>query len=362
MSGTITIGGRKIGSGFPAYIIAEMSANHGHDKGKAIEMIHAMKESGADAVKLQTYTPDTITINCRNSYFVDCLKGTLWEGKSLYELYGEAYTPWEWQPALKEEAEMLGMDCFSSPFDVTAVDFLETMNVPAYKVASFELVHLPLIRRIAETRKPIIMSTGMATREEITDALHVARDAGATDIALLKCTSAYPAKLEDANLLTIPDMLQSFGVPVGLSDHTPGSAVPVAAVQMGACIIEKHFVLDRERDKGPDSSFSMEPKEFRAMVDAVRNTERHPSSIKSEQSILGTVQYGPSEGEKGSAVFRPSIFVVESVRQVEVFTERNVRITRPGYGLLPKRLPDILGKIATRAIERGTPLSMDLIS
>lgn len=356
----VTIAGRRIGSGEPAYIVAEMSANHGQNKEKAKEIIHAMKESGANAVKLQTYTPDTITLNCRNKYFVDCLKGTIWEGKSLYELYGEAFTPWEWQPELKELAESLGMDCFSTPFDETAVDFLETMNVPAYKVASFELVHLPLIRRMARTGKPLLMSTGMATLEEIRDALEAA--SGASGVILLKCTSAYPAKIEDANLRTIPDMCKEFGVLVGISDHSPGSAVPIAAKSLGACVIEKHFILDRERDKNPDSPFSMEPKEFREMVDAVRAMEKDPKSAVVDERALGQVHYGPSGGEKGSEIFRPSIFVIRDIAEGEPFTSENMKITRPGYGLKPKHFDEVIGKLAVKHLERGTPLTFDLIS
>ncbi len=352
---------RKIGPGQPCYIIAEMSANHGQDKTKAKEIIAAMKESGADAVKLQTYTPDTITMNCENRYFTDCLKGTLWEGKSLYKLYGEAYTPWEWQGELMEEAERLGIDCFSTAFDETSVEFLETLHVPAYKVASFELVHLPLIARIAKTGKPMIMSTGMASTQEIQDALDAARGAGATQIALLKCTSAYPAKLEDANVRTIPAMAEMFAVPVGLSDHTMGHAVPVTAVSVGACIIEKHFVLSREHDKGPDSSFSMEPQEFKAMVEAVRAAEQDPASAAIEEKALGSVHFGTTSGDKGSVVFRPSIFVVEDIAAGDVFNEQNIRIIRPGYGLPPKELSNVLGKKAKVAIERGTPLSHDLL-
>lgn len=351
----ITIGSHAIGPGYPAYIIAEMSANHGQSKTRALEIIHAMKESGADAIKLQTYTPDTITIDCKNRYFTDCLKGTLWEGTSLYALYGEAFTPWEWQPELKELAESLGMDCFSTPGDPTSVVFLENMRVPAYKIASFDLVNLPLIRAAAATGKPMILSTGMATEKEIAEALAAAKGAGG--IALLKCTSAYPAKIEDANLKTIPAMAEEFGVPVGLSDHTPGSAVPVTAVTLGACIIEKHFVIDRERDKGPDSKFSMEPTEFRAMVDAVRAAEKDPASAAIEQKALGIVHYGPTEGDKKSLVFRPSIFVVKDMQAGDIFTTENIRIIRPGYGLPPKELENVLGRKAAKPFERGTPVS-----
>lgn len=359
---TITIGRRAIGPGRPAYIIAEMSANHGQDKAKAAEIIRAMKESGADAVKLQTYTPETITIDCRNAYFTDCLNGTIWAGRSLFELYGDAFTPWEWQPELKELAENLGMACFSTPFDETAVDFLERIGVPAYKVASFELVHLPLIRHVAKTGKPMILSTGMATKSEIGDALAAAREAGASEIALLKCTSAYPAKPEDANLRTIPDMMKEFDVPVGISDHTTGDAVPVSAITQGACIIEKHFVLDRERDKGPDSSFSMEPREFRKMVDAVRVAENDHGSAKIDWKALGTVRYGPTSGDKSSLIFRPSVFVVEDMRKSDEFTERNTRIIRPGHGLPPKEFANVIGRKAKSAIARGTPLSWALVA
>lgn len=358
----ITIGRRAIGPGLPAYIIAEMSANHGQDKAKAAEIVRAMKESGADAVKLQTYTPETITIDCRNACFTDCLNGTIWVGRSLFELYGDAFTPWEWQPELKTLAENLGMECFSTPFDETAVDFLERMDVPAYKVASFELVHLPLIRRIAKTGKPMILSTGMATKAEIGEALSAAREAGASEIALLKCTSAYPAKPEDANLRTIPDMMREFGVPVGVSDHTTGDAVPVAAVAQGACIIEKHFVLDRERDKGPDSSFSMEPLEFRKMADAVRAAESDAGSAEIYGETLGAVRYGPVGGDKGSLIFRPSVFVVEDMLEGDAFAERNTRIIRPGCGLPPKELENVIGRRAKSAIARGTPLSWALVA
>ncbi len=361
MTSNFAIHGRRIGPGQPTYVIAEMSANHGQDFARAVEIIHAMKESGADAVKIQTYTPDTITIDCDNACFVDCLKGTLWEGKSLYELYGEAFTPWEWQGKLKKEAEDLGMDFFSTPFDVTAVDFLESIDVPAFKIASFELVHTPLLRRVAKAGKPVILSTGMATKEEIAEAVETLRNAGATEIALLKCTSAYPAKIEDANLKTIPAMMKEFDIPVGLSDHTMGYGVAVTAVAQGACIIEKHFVLDRQRDKGPDSAFSMEPAEFRQMVESVRAAEKDLASATIEERALGKITYGTSAGDRGSIVFRPSVFVVEDVAAGETFTEKNLRIIRPGYGLPPKELQNVLGKQAAKAVARGTPLTRGLI-
>jgi len=356
----VTINGRRIGAGEPAYIIAEMSANHGQDFGKAKEIIHAMKEAGADAVKIQTYTPDTVTIDCDNPYFVDCLKGTIWEGQSLYALYGEAFTPWEWQPELKALAESLGIDFFSTPIGEEAVSLLQTMDVPAYKVSSFEIVHLPLIRMIAATGKPMIISTGMATKEEIQDALKAAE--GAAGVILLKCTSAYPAKIDDANLRTIPSMAAEFHVPVGLSDHTMGHAVPVAAITQGACVVEKHFVLSREHDKGPDSTFSMEPSEFRAMVDAVRRAEKNIADVKVDERALGEVRYGTSSGDKGSTIFRPSIFVVQDMAAGEEFTKENTRIIRPGNGLKPKHFEEVLGKKAAHAIARGTPVTWECVS
>ena len=281
--------------------------------------------TGADAVKLQTYTPDTITIRSDREYF-RIGGGTLWDGRTLYDLYGDAYTPWEWQPKLKQAADSLGMDLFSSPFDATAVDFLEKMNVPAYKLASFELVDIPLIRRMARTGKPLIISTGMATLEEIDEALAVARAAGATEIALLKCTSAYPAPPDEMNLRTITEMVRRYKVPVGLSDHSMSIAVPVAAVALGASIIEKHITLSRS-EQGPDSSFSIEPDEFKAMVEAIRIAEK----------ALGQIHFGVSTQEESSRVFRRSVFVVQDVKSGEVFTEENVRSIRPGHGQRPHR-------------------------
>lgn len=331
----------------PTYIVAELSANHHQNIKEAERLLHAAKDAGADAVKLQTYTPDTLTIRCDNAHFqID--KGTIWEGRTLYDLYSEAYTPWEWQPKLKTVAEDLGLDLFSTPFDFTAADFLEQMEVPAYKIASFELVDLPLVRRVAQTGKPMILSTGMATLGEIDEAMRTAREAGATQIALLKCTSAYPAKPEEMNLHTIPHLAQAFGVPVGLSDHTLGVAVPVAAVALGACIVEKHFTLSRETP-GPDSAFSLEPHEFRAMVEAIRITEK----------ALGQVYYGIGQEEAKSRSFRRSLFVVKNIKAGEIFTVDNVRSIRPSYGLPPKHLEDVLGRKAARDIERGTPLTWE---
>jgi N-acetylneuraminate synthase len=344
----INIGKSKIGTGQPTYIVAEMSANHNQDFDQAVKIIEVAKQAGADAVKLQTYTPDTITIDCDNKYFR--IKGTIWEGKNLYDLYGEAYTPWDWQPKLKKIAEDLGLDLFSSPFDPTAVDYLEQMGVPAYKVASFEMVDLPLLQKIARTGKPIIMSTGMATLAEIEEAVQTIREAGGTQLALLKCTSVYPALPEEMNLHTIPHLADAFGVPVGLSDHTQGIAVPVAAVALGACIVEKHFTLSRTIP-GPDSAFSLEPHEFKAMVEAVRVAEK----------ALGTVYYGVDEEEAKSRVFRRSLFVVKDIKAGETFTNENVRSIRPGHGLPPKHTVDVLGNRAAMDLKRGTPLAWEMI-
>lgn len=349
MNPTITINGRNIGAGKPVYMIAEMSANHGQNFERALNIIRTAHEAGADAIKLQTYTADTLTINCSNRYFQ--IEGTLWNGRTLYDLYGEAYTPWDWQPRLKQAANDLGMDLFSTPFDSTAVDFLEHMTVPVHKVASFEIVDLPLLRKIASTGKPVIMSTGMSTLAEIEEAVQTLREGGCGGLALLKCTSAYPAPPEEANLLTIPHLAQAFGTPVGLSDHTLGVAVPAGAVALGACIIEKHFTLARA-DGGPDSAFSLEPAEFRQMVDAVRTVEK----------AVGSVHYGVSENELKSRTFRRSLFVVKDMKAGEMFTGENVRSIRPGYGLHTRYLPEILGRQASRDIEMGTPLDWSLLS
>jgi len=343
----IIINNNKIGEIYPVYIVAEMSANHNQQFEQAVRIIEAAKDAGADAVKLQTYTPDTLTIDSQDEMFWK--KDGLWKGKTLYELYGEAYTPWEWQPQLKKIANDLGMDLFSTPFDYTAVDFLEKMDAPAYKVASFELVDLPLLRKIAQTGKPIIMSTGMATLSEIDEAVNAIREAGGNQLALLKCTSAYPAPPEEMNLKTIPHLAEAFGVPVGLSDHTLGSAVSVAAVSLGACIVEKHFTLSRDIP-GPDSAFSLEPHEFKKMVEAIRVTEE----------ALGKVSYEITEKQRESRVFRRSLFVVKDIKEGEKFTEENVRSIRPGYGLHTRYLEVILGRKAKNDIAKGTPLSWDL--
>ncbi len=345
----IEIAGRSIGAGYPAYVIAEISANHNQDIREAKDLIGIAKNCGADAVKLQTYTPDTLTIDCDNEWF-QIGKGTLWEGQNLYQLYNEAYTPWEWHEELCAHAAEVGIVLFSSPFDESAVELLEDLNVPAYKIASFEMVDHPLIRKVAETGKPVIISTGMASLAEISEAVEVFRAAGGRELALLKCTSAYPAPAEEVNLLRIPHMAEAFGVPVGLSDHTMGGTVPTAAVALGACIIEKHFTRSRGTP-GADSAFSLEPDEFKAMVGAVRMAE----------AAVGGVNYSLTEKEVASRVFRRSLFVVEDVAEGAVFTAGNVRIIRPGYGLAPKHIDKVLGKSASRDIDRGTPLSWEML-
>lgn len=345
----LIIAGRHVGPGHPTYIVAEMSANHGHDYDRAAKIIEAAWDAGADAVKLQTYTADTLTIPSDKEYF-RVGGGTLWDGRTLYDLYQEAHTPWKWQPKLQKVATDLGLHLFSTPFDHTAVDFLEKMAVPAYKVASFELVDLQLIRRVAATGKPIIMSTGMASLAEIDEAVSTARDAGAKEIALLKCTSAYPAPAKEANLRVIPHLAETFNVVAGLSDHTMGIAVPIAAVALGACIIERHFTLSRSLP-GPDSAFSLEPAEFRNMVDAVRTAEE----------ALGKVQYEVTDKERASLVFRRSLFVTQDVKAGEVFTTNNLRSIRPGHGLHPRYLSEVLGRRAGTDITAGTPLAWNLI-
>jgi len=348
METDLRIGNRIVGRGRPIYIVAEMSANHHNDFREAVRILEAAGEAGADAVKIQTYRADSLTIDCSREAFR--IKDTLCDGRTLYDLYAEAATPWEWQPELKRIAGRLGMDLFSSPFDEEAVDFLERMDVPAYKVASFEIVDLGLIAKMAATRKPLILSTGMASEAEIRDALRTARQAGAAQLMLLKCTSAYPAPPESMNLRTLPAMAATFGVPVGISDHTLGIAVPVAAAALGACLVEKHFTLSRNVP-GPDSAFSLEPQEFRTMVDAVRTAEK----------ALGEIRYGIGAAEDKSLVFRRSLFIVADVKSGETFTGKNLRSIRPGCGLAPKHLPRILGRRARIDIERGTPLDWHMI-
>lgn len=330
------------------FIIAELSANHNGSLERAEEIIRSAAESGADAVKLQTYTADTLTISCDNDYFR--IKGTLWDGRTLYDLYNEAHTPWEWTPRLMALAKSLGMDCFSTPFDDSSVDFLEECGVSRYKIASFEVVDLPLLKKVASTRKPVIMSTGMASLGEIERAVKTLRENGAGEITLLKCTSAYPAPPEEVNLVTIPNLAQTFGCDAGLSDHTLGSAVAVAAVALGAKIVEKHFTLSRA-DGGPDSSFSMEPDEFRQMVLDIRTVEK----------AIGHISYQLTEKEKESRVFRRSLFVTRDMKKGEIFTRENIRSIRPGYGLAPGFMENILGKSCKADIARGTPVTWDLL-
>ena len=345
---TIEINGRRIGPGYPVYIVAEMSANHNQEYKQACDIIRAAKKAGADAVKLQTYTADTLTIDCDTEHFR--IKDMLWDGRSLYDLYGEAHTPWEWQPKLKVLADELGIDLFSSPFDHTAVEFLQAMDVPAYKVASFENVDLPLLRRIAQTGRPVIMSTGMATLSEIDEAVQTLWQSGCDQLAILKCTSAYPAPPEEVNLRTIPHLREAFGTPVGLSDHTLGTAVPTAAVALGASIVEKHFTLSRSIP-GPDSAFSLEPHELESMVKSIRTIEK----------ALGEVRYGVTKEEAKGRVYRRSLFVVVDVKEGEHLTRENVRSIRPGHGLHTRYLEEVIGHRASRDISRGTPLSWDLL-
>jgi N-acetylneuraminate synthase len=344
----LRIGSRTIGEGHSVFVIAELSANHRHDLEVARALVRAAKDAGADAVKLQTYTADTLTIDSD----ADCFRvhGTIWDGRTLHDLYQEAYTPWEWHAPLKALAGQLDMELFSTPFDSTAVDYLEQLGMPAHKIASFELVDLPLLQCVARTGKPVILSTGMATREEIAEAVSTLRAAGCGPLALLKCTSAYPAAPDDMDLRTIPDLARSFGTVVGLSDHSMDIEVPVAAVALGASIIEKHLTLSRE-DPGPDSAFSLEPGAFRSMVDAVRKTER----------ALGRVRYGATERERVSLTFRRSLFVVEDIAAGEPFTASNLRSIRPAHGVHPRHMPEIIGREAASDITRGTPLRWDLV-
>ncbi len=347
---TVRIEGREIRNGGDPLVIAEMSGNHNQSLDTALAIVQAAADAGADALKLQTYTADTITLDVRSGPFVITDKNSPWAGRKLYELYQEAHTPWEWHEPLFRRAKELGLLAFSTPFDPTAVDFLESLEVPAYKVASFELVDLPLIEKIARTGKPIIMSTGMATLAEIDEALQTARGAGAKEIALLKCSNAYPAQPEEMNLRTIPHLAEAFGVPTGLSDHTLGVAVPVAAVAVGASIIEKHLALSRDLP-GPDVAFSLEPHEFRAMVQAVRVAQR----------AMGCVDYGMSPREAASRAHRRSLFVVKDVRQGEAFTRENVRSIRPADGLPPKHLDQVLGRRATRDLKAGSALCWEYL-
>jgi len=345
---SFSIAGRQIGTGYPPYVIAELSGNHNGDIQRAFKLIELAKHAGADAVKLQTYTADTITIDHDGPGFT--IKGGLWDGRRLHELYRETATPWDWHPMLFEHAKKVGIECFSSPFDPTAIDFLERFLVPAYKIASFEIVDTPLIRYAAKTGKPLVISTGMAADSEIQEALSAAKEPGHGGVALLHCISAYPAPVEEANLLRIPAIARHYGCTTGLSDHTLGIEVAIAAVALGAAIIEKHFTLARS-DGGPDSAFSLEPHELSALVQGVRTA----------YVALGHVDSGISASEKSNMQFRRSLYAVKDIAAGDQFTAENVRSIRPGYGMAPKHLSEILGRHARKTIKRGTPLSFDLV-
>jgi pseudaminic acid synthase len=345
---TINFGKTKLSPDSKVFIIAELSANHLHNFDLAVKTIRAMKDSGADCVKIQTVRPGSITIDSHKPDFI-VKGGTAWDGKSLFELYQEAYTPWEWHKPFKDLAEEMGMEFFSSPFDNAAIDFLETLDVPAYKIASFEITDIPLIKYAASKGKPMIISTGIAEEEDIADAVNACHEAGNSDIILLKCTSAYPTPLHEVNLNMIPTIREKFNCMVGLSDHTFGSTVPMGSVALGAKVIEKHFILDRKLG-GPDAGFSMEPHEFKSMVDAVRDMEK----------ALGAPEIKLSDKIKKSRDFSRSLYVVEDVKKGELFTEKNIRSIRPGFGMKPKFLWDILGKEAKCDIEAGTAMSFDL--
>jgi pseudaminic acid synthase len=342
----MNIGGKQISRGSAVLIIAELSANHNGSLEVAIETIRAAKRAGADAVKLQTYTADTITINSRKPDFM--IKGTIWEGRSLYDLYQEAHTPWEWHPRLFEVAAEEGLICFSSPFDTTAVDFLESLNTPGYKIASFEITDTPLIEYVASKGKPVILSTGIATMEDIELALDACRRMGNNDIALLKCTSSYPAPIEEANLIMIKDMAERYGLITGLSDHTLGSTAPVVAACFGAKIIEKHFIIDRAIG-GPDASFSMNEEEFTQMVKAVREAEK----------AIGVVDYQLTEKQIKGRDFSRSLYVVKDIKAGEVITEENVRSIRPGFGMHPKYYKEVMGKAVNKNVEMGERLDVN---
>lgn len=330
------------------YVIAEMSGNHAGSKDRAMEIVHAAKESGADCIKIQTYTPDTITLDCNNEYFH--IDGGTWDGENLYHLYEKAFTPWEWQADIKAEAEKVGIDFLSTAFDSTSVDFLESIGLDFYKIASFELTDIPLLKYVASTGKPIIMSTGMSTFEEIEASVKAIKDAGNEQLVLLKCSSDYPAITGDMNLNTMVDMGKRLSLPVGLSDHSMGSVGVTAAVAMGARVIEKHFCLSRAIEN-PDSTFSMEPAEFKKMVEDIRAAEL----------AMGSVKYGPSQRELANLKFRQSIFCSKDIKAGEVFTKENIRVVRPAYGLPPVYFEDVLGKKATSDIAFGTPLTLEMV-
>lgn len=349
MNKEIKIGTRTVSADSPVFVVAELSANHNHDFGRAVEIIHAAKEAGADAVKLQTYTADTITIDCDAPCF-QIKEGTIWDGTTLYKLYKEAYTPWEWQPRLKEEANRLGMECFSSPFDFTSVDFLEQMDVPAYKIASYEINDIPLIRKIAKLGKPLIFATGVAYPEDIERALSVCKDEGNEDVILLKCVPAYPTPYEQVNLNVIPTLAETYDCLAGISDHTMGTIVSSAAIALGARMVEKHITL-RRADGGPDSAFSMEPEEFARMVKDIRIMEK----------ALGSSEYQLTDTQKLEHGGSRSLFVVEDIAPGQLLTPDNIRSIRPGCGLHTMYYEEILGKKAKTFLKKGTPLQWEMI-
>jgi len=345
---TIEIAGRPIGADHPPFVIAEMSGNHNQSLERALAIVQAAAQAGAHAIKLQTYTADTMTLNVRGGSFEISDPDSLWAGQNLHDLYDQAYTPWEWHGPIMERARELGLICFSSPFDETTVDFLEDLGAPAYKIASFENNHLPLIEKAASTGKPLIISTGMASLGELDDAVRTARDSGCTQLILLKCTSTYPASPNNTNIRTIPHLRELFGCEVGLSDHTMGVGVAVAAVALGASVVEKHFTLARA-DGGVDSAFSLEPAELASLV------------IETERAwqALGQVRYGPTQAEQKSLVFRRSIYAAADIAAGELFTAANIRIVRPGHGAPPALYHQLLGRPARQTYSRGTPLSLE---
>ncbi|MGP4038660.1 pseudaminic acid synthase [Gracilibacillus sp. D59] len=344
----IYLGGQQVGKSNPPFIIAEMSGNHNQSLDKALKIVDAVAKTGANALKIQTYTADTMTLNEAKNEFVITDAKSPWKNKTLYELYQEAYTPWEWHEPIFRRAREIGIIPFSTPFDKTAVDFLETLNTPFYKIASFENNDIPLIKKVASTGKPMIISTGMATAAELDETVKAAREAGCRDLILLKCTSTYPASPKNTNITTIPHMIDLFQTQVGLSDHTLGTGVAVASIALGATVIEKHLTLDR-KDGGVDSTFSMEPSEMKSLVE----------ETKRAWQAIGKVQYGPTNKEKSSLQFRRSIYVSKNVKKGDIFTEDNIRVIRPGYGLSPKYYEKVLGKQVKNDMKSGTPLTWD---
>lgn len=345
----IKIGKRRIGEGYPVFIIAEMSGNHNHSLSRAMKIVDEVARAGADAIKLQTYTPDTMTINVKNKYFTVKSKN-IWKGKNLYELYQSACTPWEWQKEIKKYAEKKGLICFSTPFDETAVNFLEKIKMPLYKVASFEIQDLELLKRIGKTKKPVIISRGLGSQTDIREAIKTLRKAGTKEIAVLHCISSYPASLEDMNIKTVSDIKKRFKVISGLSDHSLDNIASITAVSLGASIIEKHITLKR-LDGGPDAEFSLEPKEFKKLVVDIRKTEK----------ALGKVTYDLSKKEKDNIIFRRSIFSIEDIKKGEKISRKNVKVIRPGYGLNPRELKNVLGSVARFDIKKGNPITWQMI-